>query len=42
MRCVVEAARAMAADGRGGTIMCTSSINAWFVEEIHNRTYDRD
>jgi NAD(P)-dependent dehydrogenase (short-subunit alcohol dehydrogenase family) len=35
MHCVVEAARAMAADGRGGAIVCTSSINAWFVEETH-------
>jgi NAD(P)-dependent dehydrogenase (short-subunit alcohol dehydrogenase family) len=35
MHCVVEAARAMAADGRGGVIVCTSSINAWFVEETH-------
>jgi NAD(P)-dependent dehydrogenase (short-subunit alcohol dehydrogenase family) len=32
---VVEAARAMTADGRGGAIVCTSSINAWFVEETH-------
>jgi NAD(P)-dependent dehydrogenase (short-subunit alcohol dehydrogenase family) len=35
MHCVVEAARAMAADGRGGAIVCTSSVNAWFVEETH-------
>jgi hypothetical protein len=35
MHCVVEAARGMAADGLGGTIVCTSSINAWFVEETH-------
>jgi NAD(P)-dependent dehydrogenase (short-subunit alcohol dehydrogenase family) len=35
MHCVVEAARAMTADGRGGAIVCTSSINAWFVEETH-------
>jgi glucose 1-dehydrogenase len=25
----------MAAGGRGGAIVCTSSINAWFVEETH-------
>ena len=31
MHCVVEAARAMTADGRGGAIVCTSSVNAWFV-----------
>jgi hypothetical protein len=35
MHCVVEAAQAMAADGRRGAIMCASSINAWFVEETH-------
>ena len=34
MYCVVEAARAMA-DSYGGAIVCTSSINAWFVEETH-------
>jgi 3-oxoacyl-[acyl-carrier protein] reductase len=34
MYCLVEAARAMAKSG-GGTIVCTSSINAWFVEETH-------
>lgn len=34
MYCVVEAARAMAESG-GGAIVCTSSINAWFVEETH-------
>jgi len=34
MYCVVEAARAMA-DSGGGAIICTSSINAWFVEETH-------
>lgn len=34
MYCVVEAARAMAESG-GGSIVCTSSINAWFVEETH-------
>ncbi len=33
MHCVVEAARAMTA--RGGSIICTTSINAWFVEETH-------
>jgi NAD(P)-dependent dehydrogenase (short-subunit alcohol dehydrogenase family) len=33
MHCVVEAARAMTE--RGGSIICTSSINAWFVEETH-------
>jgi len=30
-----EAARAMVAAGRPGAIVCTSSINAWFVEETH-------
>jgi NAD(P)-dependent dehydrogenase (short-subunit alcohol dehydrogenase family) len=30
-----EAARAMVAAGRGGAIVCTTSINAWFVEETH-------
>jgi NAD(P)-dependent dehydrogenase (short-subunit alcohol dehydrogenase family) len=30
-----EAARAMVEGGRGGAIVCTSSINAWFVEETH-------
>jgi len=30
-----EAARAMVAAGRGGSVVCTSSINAWFVEETH-------
>jgi 3-oxoacyl-[acyl-carrier protein] reductase len=30
-----EAARAMVAGGHGGAIVCTSSINAWFVEETH-------
>jgi NAD(P)-dependent dehydrogenase (short-subunit alcohol dehydrogenase family) len=34
MYCVVEAARAMA-ESNGGSIICTSSINAWFVEETH-------
>jgi 3-oxoacyl-[acyl-carrier protein] reductase len=34
MYCVVEAARAMV-DSGGGAIVCTSSINAWFVEETH-------
>jgi 3-oxoacyl-[acyl-carrier protein] reductase len=34
MYCVVEAARAMAGSD-GGAIICTSSINAWFVEETH-------
>lgn len=34
MYCVVEAARAMA-ESNGGSIVCTSSINAWFVEETH-------
>lgn len=33
MFCTVEAARAMVAAGRPGTIVCTASINAWFVEE---------
>jgi NAD(P)-dependent dehydrogenase (short-subunit alcohol dehydrogenase family) len=31
----VEAARAMVAAGRPGLIVCTASINAWFVEETH-------
>ena len=31
-----ESARAMVAAGRGGSIVCTSSINAWFVEETHS------
>jgi NAD(P)-dependent dehydrogenase (short-subunit alcohol dehydrogenase family) len=30
-----EAARAMVAAGRGGAVVCTTSINAWFVEETH-------
>ena len=34
MYCLVEAARAMARSN-GGAIICTSSINAWFVEETH-------
>jgi NAD(P)-dependent dehydrogenase (short-subunit alcohol dehydrogenase family) len=34
MHCIVEAARAMAPAG-GGAIVCTSSINAWYVEETH-------
>ncbi len=34
MHCVVEAARAMVPTG-GGAIVCTSSINAWFVEQTH-------
>jgi 3-oxoacyl-[acyl-carrier protein] reductase len=34
MHCIVEAARAMAPAG-GGAIVCTSSINAWFVEQSH-------
>jgi NAD(P)-dependent dehydrogenase (short-subunit alcohol dehydrogenase family) len=34
MHCVVEAARAMK-DAGGGSIICTTSINAWFVEETH-------
>ena len=33
MYCTVEAARAMVAAGRPGAIVCTASINAWFVEE---------
>jgi NAD(P)-dependent dehydrogenase (short-subunit alcohol dehydrogenase family) len=33
MFCTVEAARAMVAAGRPGAIVCTSSINAWHVEE---------
>lgn len=35
MFCAVEAARAMVEAGHGGAIVCTSSINAWFVEETH-------
>ena len=35
MYCTQEAAKAMVAAGRGGAIVCTSSINAWFVEETH-------
>ena len=35
MFCTVEAARAMVAAGRPGAIVCTSSINAWHVEETH-------
>ncbi len=30
-----EAARAMVSGGHGGAVVCTSSINAWFVEETH-------
>jgi NAD(P)-dependent dehydrogenase (short-subunit alcohol dehydrogenase family) len=33
MFCTLEAARAMVAAGRPGAIVCTSSINAWHVEE---------
>jgi NAD(P)-dependent dehydrogenase (short-subunit alcohol dehydrogenase family) len=35
MHCAVEAARAMVAAGTPGAIVCTSSINAWYVEETH-------
>jgi NAD(P)-dependent dehydrogenase (short-subunit alcohol dehydrogenase family) len=35
MFCTVEAARAMIAAKRAGAIVCTTSINAWFVEETH-------
>lgn len=35
MFCIVESARAMIARGRPGAIVCTASINAWFVEETH-------
>jgi NAD(P)-dependent dehydrogenase (short-subunit alcohol dehydrogenase family) len=35
MFCTVEAAKAMVAADRPGAIVCTSSINAWFVEETH-------
>jgi 3-oxoacyl-[acyl-carrier protein] reductase len=35
MFCAVEAARAMVDASRPGAIVCTSSINAWFVEETH-------
>lgn len=31
--CVRESARAMVNAGRGGAIVCTASINAWYVEE---------
>ncbi len=31
--CTIEAARAMVTAGRGGSIVCTASINAWHVEE---------
>jgi len=34
MHCVVEAARAMAGSG-GGAIVCTTSVNAWYVEQTH-------
>jgi 3-oxoacyl-[acyl-carrier protein] reductase len=34
MYCLLEAARAMA-KSHGGAIICTSSINAWYVEETH-------
>jgi NAD(P)-dependent dehydrogenase (short-subunit alcohol dehydrogenase family) len=35
MLCAVEAARTMVSAGRPGSIVCTTSINAWFVEETH-------
>jgi glucose 1-dehydrogenase len=35
MFCAVEAARSMVGASRPGAIVCTSSINAWFVEETH-------
>ena len=35
MFCTIEAAAAMIRANRPGTIVCTSSINAWFVEETH-------
>lgn len=35
MFCTVEAARAMVAANRPGVVICTSSINAWHVEETH-------
>jgi NAD(P)-dependent dehydrogenase (short-subunit alcohol dehydrogenase family) len=35
MFCTVEAARALVAAGRPGAIVCTASVNAWFVEETH-------
>jgi 3-oxoacyl-[acyl-carrier protein] reductase len=34
MYCLLEAARAMARSD-GGAIICTSSVNAWYVEESH-------
>jgi 3-oxoacyl-[acyl-carrier protein] reductase len=34
MYCLLEAARAMVGS-HGGAIICTSSINAWYVEETH-------
>jgi NAD(P)-dependent dehydrogenase (short-subunit alcohol dehydrogenase family) len=30
-----EAARAMVGAERGGAVICTTSINAWYVEETH-------
>lgn len=35
MFCAVEAAKAMIAGNHTGSIVCTSSVNAWFVEETH-------
>ena len=35
MHCVVEAATVMIAARRRGVVVCTTSINAWFVEETH-------
>ena len=35
MFCTVEAAKAMIHANRRGSVICTSSINAWFVEETH-------
>jgi NAD(P)-dependent dehydrogenase (short-subunit alcohol dehydrogenase family) len=35
MFCAVEAARWMVAADRPGSIVCTASINSWFVEETH-------
>lgn len=35
MFCALEAARSMVEARRSGSIVCTSSINSWFVEETH-------
>jgi meso-butanediol dehydrogenase / (S,S)-butanediol dehydrogenase / diacetyl reductase len=33
--CAIEAARAMVAAAHPGSIVCTASVNAWYVEETH-------